>query len=191
MDSSVATLVSTEVVVGGANSDGKYVIVAVIAIVTVMEIVTATAMVIAIAIAMITVTVSARVTVTATEAVTVRGGNFFFEVTCECGRLSYDGFMAALDFVCSRTLRLQLAPAPTELPPSTAEGGGGGLPRNRGEQDRGEANTREPQRQFRAYQDIEKGGEGVVRVLVPVLDLANHAPGGAEFVVDEDGYVVL
>ena len=107
--------------------------------------------------------------------------------------LGYEPFMTALDYVCSRTLRIDL-PAPeqeagapgSEYPAATeGEGGQGG---DGGGQAGGAGAA---QGQFRNYQALEKGGPGLgmERVMVPFLDLANHSPRGGRFDVDADGNV--
>ena len=94
------------------------------------------------------------------------------------GWLGYDAFMQALDYVCSRTLRVaETAPSNLLSFPK--------LPLRSFSESAEEASKG----QFQKYTALEKGGGGVMRVMVPFLDLANHAPAptGGFFDLDSEG----
>ena len=100
--------------------------------------------------------------------------------------LQYDPFMNALDFVCSRTLRIDVPPSAEDEGMLRAKAS------QEGEEDQawGESGERVPG-QFRNYSELERGGGQVVRVMVPLLDLANHSPRGGKFDTDELGNICL
>ena len=94
------------------------------------------------------------------------------------GWLGYDAFMQALDYVCSRTLRVaETAPSNLLSFPK--------LPLRSFSESAEDASKG----QFQKYTALEKGGGGVMRVMVPFLDLANHAPAptGGYFDLDPEG----